>query len=409
MNFLHRLLPVVVFILVLLDAILLLGFWNKGFLAGFVKSAPLLSSGIILAWLPLLYYITYKAYIGPIQKLNQSISRFMTGIDEEPILEANAWSKGMNYVISFFIKSLQILRIFKKELREGRQLRTEVEIASEIQKNVMADSESIVPSLEIALATNPATEVWGDSLGIIAGIDDNHFMYIGDVTGHGVPSGLVMMMVNALVSAFVSQEESSAKVLAETNRILKPRIRQNMMMSAVMLRWDNKEKALYYTGAWHEFILLYSKRENKVFKIKTGWVALGMMRDASKIYKEQQIRFEPGDIIILYTDGVTEARYRSEQNWLLFGIDKMVESILKVADKTADNIFRQITIDLSAHMGYKHKQYDDISLFVARYAPWPGSTNTASHDLIDLSNITEWNWWRKPVVLSSPLTPDTPA
>ena len=72
-------------------------------------------------------------------------------------------------------------------------------------------------------------------------------MYVGDVTGHGVPSGLVMMMVNALVSAFVSQEESSAKVLAETNRILKPRIRQNMMMSAVMLRWDYKEKALYYT------------------------------------------------------------------------------------------------------------------------------------------------------------------
>lgn len=55
-------------------------------------------------------------------------------------------------------------------------------------------------------------------------------------------------------------------------------------------------------------------RENKVFKIKTGGVALGMMRDASKLYKEQQIRFEPGDIIILYTDGVTEARYRSEQN-----------------------------------------------------------------------------------------------
>lgn len=70
----------------------------------------------------------------------------------------------------------------------------------------------------------------------------------------------------------------------------------------------------------------------------------------------------------------------------------MVESILKVADKSADNIFRQITIDLSAHMGYKHKQFDDISLFIARYAPGPGSTNTAADDLIDQSNITEWNW-----------------
>lgn len=407
MNFLHRLLPVVVFILVVLDAVLLFWFWNQWILKWFVNSSPLLSSLIILAWLPLLYFITYKAYIWPIQRLNKSISRFMTGIDEEPVLEANAWSKGMNYVIWFFVKSLQILRIFKKELREGRQLRTEVEIASEIQKNVMADSNSIVPSLEIALATHSASEVGGDSLGIISWVDENYYMYIWDVTWHGVPSGLVMMMVNALVSAFVLREESSAKVLAETNRILKPRIKQNMMMSAVMLRWDYKDKALYYTWAGHEFILLYSKRENKVFKIKTGWVALGMMRDASKLYKEQQIRFEPEDIIILYTDGVTEARYRSEQNWLLFGIDKMVESILKVPEKTADNIFRQITIDLSAHMGYKHKQYDDISLFVARYAGGSGSTNTAAHELIDQSNITEWNWWRAPVTFKPSLTLDT--
>jgi serine phosphatase RsbU (regulator of sigma subunit) len=406
MRFLHRLLPVVVLILVIWDAVLLLGLSGRGVLADFVKEWPFLTAMIILWGLPLLYYIVYKAYISPIQKLNRSISRFMTGIDEEPDIEPNAWSKGMNYVITFFIKSLQILRVFKTELREWRKLRTEVEIASEIQKNVMADSGNVVPWLEIALASIPATEVGWDSLGIIPGIDDNYYMYVGDVTGHGVPSGLVMMMVNALVSAFVSQEESSAKVLAETNRVLKPRIRQNMMMSAVMLRWDNKERALYYTGAWHEFILLYSHKENKVFKIKSGGVALGMMRDASKLYKEQQIRFDIGDILILYSDGVTEARYRSEQNWLLFGIDKMVESILKVADKTADNIFRQITIDLSAHMGYKHKQYDDITLFIARYTGQSGVTNTLAYDLIPPGNITEWNWSKKlDINLQTPTNP----
>jgi serine phosphatase RsbU (regulator of sigma subunit) len=407
MKFLHRLLPIVVLILVIIDATLLLGFGDEGILADFVDSAPLLSSTIILLGLPLLYYITYKAYIWPIQKLNQSISRFMTGIDEDPRLEPTAWSHGMNNIIAFFIKSLQILKIFKTELREGRKLRTEVEIASEIQKNVIANEKTTVPSLEIALASCPASEVWGDSLDIVPGIDDNYYIYVWDVTWHGVPSGLVMMMVNALVSAFVSREENSAKVLAETNRILKPRIRQNMMMSAVMLRWDNKEKNLYYTGAGHEFILLYSKRENKVFKIKSGGVALGMVRDASKMYKEQQIRFEPGDIIILYSDGVTEARYRSEQNWLLFGIDKMVESILKVPEKTADDIFRQITVDLSAFMWYKHKQYDDISLFIARYTWVEGVTYTNAQDAIGPTNITEWNWWKKPTIELMPEAPIT--
>lgn len=238
----------------------------------------------------------------------------MTGIDEEVDIVPDTWSRGMNNVISFFIKSLQILRVFKQELRDGRKLRTEVEIASEIQKHVMSNEETIVPSLEIAIASTPASEVGGDSLDLIPGKDENYYMYIGDVTGHGVPSGFVMMMVNALVSAFVISESSSARIFAETNRILKPRIKQNMMMSSVMLRWNEREKALYYTGAGHEFILVYSKRENKVFKIKTGGVALGMVRDASKMYKEQRIRFELDDIVILYTDGITEARYMSDQN-----------------------------------------------------------------------------------------------
>ena len=82
---------------------------------------------------------------------------------------------------------------------------------------------------------------------MIRGKDGNYYIYIGDVTGHGVPSGFVMMMVNALVSAFVVSEESGAKVLAETNRILKPRIKQNMMMTCVMLRWNQLTKSLYYT------------------------------------------------------------------------------------------------------------------------------------------------------------------
>jgi serine phosphatase RsbU (regulator of sigma subunit) len=94
-----------------------------------------------------------------------------------------------------------------------------------------------------------------------------------------------------------------------------------------------------------------------------------MVRDSSKILKEQQVAFEPNDVIVLYTDGITEARYRSEQNGILFGVDRIVESIMKCDQKSSVNIFQQITIDLSAFMGYKHKQYDDVTLSVIKYLP----------------------------------------
>jgi serine phosphatase RsbU (regulator of sigma subunit) len=171
----------------------------------------------------------------------------MTGMQDDASITPNAWSQGMNYVINFFIKSLQILKVFKVELREGRKLKSEIEIASEIQKRVLEKEETIVPSLEIAMATASATDVGGDSFDIITGKDGNYYIYVGDVTGHGVPSGLVMMMVNALISAVSLNEANGAKILAAVNAILKPRVKQNMMMSCLMLRWDETNKKMYYT------------------------------------------------------------------------------------------------------------------------------------------------------------------
>lgn len=83
----------------------------------------------------------------------------MTGMQDDVNILPEAWSTGMNYVINFFIKSLQILKVFKTELREGRKLKSEIEIASEIQKHVLEKEETVIPSLEIAMASAPATDV----------------------------------------------------------------------------------------------------------------------------------------------------------------------------------------------------------------------------------------------------------
>ncbi|MBC7504059.1 serine/threonine-protein phosphatase [Candidatus Gracilibacteria bacterium] len=391
---LHRILTGIIILLIILDGYLLLGFGGYGFFTDLTTSNPIFIPILIIIQFPILYFILYKAYIGPIQLLTQDIARFMTGIQEEPQIVPNAWSGGMNRVIIFFLKSLQILKVFKQELRDGRKLRSEVDIASEIQKQTLDQQNVIVPGLTIAMATTSATEVGGDSLDIIAGRDNNHYIYVGDVTGHGVPSGFVMMMVNALISAFSLSESNGAKILSNTNTILKPRIKQNMMMTCVMLRWDATAKKMYYTGAGHEFVLVFKLKEDTVYKVKSGGVALGMIKDSTQILKEQQIAFDPGDIIILYSDGISEARYRSEQTGLLFGVDHIVGSLMSVNIKNPENIFRQLTIDLSAWMGYKCKQYDDISIAIVGYNTEGQEAQTLLdiYNHIDATMITEWNW-----------------
>jgi serine phosphatase RsbU (regulator of sigma subunit) len=392
---LHKILTFIIIAFVFIDAIFLTVFFTGGSLFD-VKLDAALIMAFFMIQTPAIYFFVYRAYILPVNVLNREIAKFMTGMQDDTTIQPESMSKGMNYLTNFFIKSLKILKAFKQELRDGRKLKSEVEIASDIQKHVFEKEVITVPFLEIAMATTPATEVGGDSLDIIVGRENNYYLYVGDVTGHGVPSGFVMMMVNALISAFSLSEENGAKVLSLTNAILKPRIKQNMMMTCVMLRWDAEAKAMYYTGAGHEYILVYKAKMGKVFKVKTGGVALGMMRDSSKILKEQQIAFDPNDIIILYTDGISEARYRSEQNGILFSVDRIVESINKAKAKNAHEIFQQITVDLSAFMGYKHKQYDDITLAVVQYLPerMIATTSMDIPDKIDSTLITEWNWWR---------------
>ena len=95
--------------------------------------------------IPIIFTIVYQSYIGPIEKLNKNIARFYTGIDEAPDMKLDSWSSGMNNVILFFQKSLEILRVFKDELRDGRKLRSEVEIASEIQKQSLSQEHDILP------------------------------------------------------------------------------------------------------------------------------------------------------------------------------------------------------------------------------------------------------------------------
>lgn len=395
----HRFLLFLVILITLADGLILLGVFGIEPFAEPVKNNLEIFISVFCLQLPLVYFAIYKAYIYPIEELKQWIAKFHTWVDSVPNLIPNSWSRGMNDIITFFQKSLKILSVFRDEIRSGRQLKSEVEIASEIQKQALDKTEDIMPGLTLATGICSASEVGWDSMDVVKWQNWNYYFYIGDVTGHGVASGFVMMMVNALISAFSQNLLSGAEILAETNKILKPRIKQNMMMTAVMLRWDSENKKIFYTGAGHEFILIYKAKEQQIYKIKTGWVALGMMKNISKALKEQQIPFENWDLIILYTDWVTEARYRSEQNWMLFGVDRITASIMSLAPATRnpENVFRKLTLDLSAFMWYKYIQYDDITFAVIGFTPqWEESvimTDIASR--IDQTSITEWNWWRK--------------
>lgn len=141
----HRILSIFVFLLIILDAIILLGAFGVFSFSDIIQENLPIFIAMICIQIPILYAVTYFSYISPIQQLNRGIARFYTGLDEDLEITTNSWSKGMKDVTSFFTKSLQILKVFKTELREGRKLRSEVEIASEIQSQSISQKEDKIP------------------------------------------------------------------------------------------------------------------------------------------------------------------------------------------------------------------------------------------------------------------------
>lgn len=221
---------------------------------------------ITVVELAILFVLMQFVYVMPIAVLRKEIAYFLAGARQTKRLEASPLNPDLSYVTSFFHRSLEILKNFKEEFKSGRVLRSEVELAADIQRHVLKKTYPIVPYLDIVADTKSATEVGGDSYDIISQ-GENTYIYLGDVTGHGVASGFVMMVVNALISGFSKMLVSSAEIIARTNEILKPRVKSNMLMSLLMIRWNERERKLYMTGAGHEYLIIYKKEQNEVYKI----------------------------------------------------------------------------------------------------------------------------------------------
>lgn len=355
---------------------------------------------IILIEFSIILYLIKKFYQNPVLKLEYTIKSFLVwNLKDRSIKFEKTLNPHMNYALSFFAKTLNTLKNIKDEFIHGKEIKWEVELGKEIQWKMLTKKLIEVPHLDVLMKSKPAWEIGWDSYDIIKQ-DENYYIYVWDATGHWVWAWFIMIMVNALVSWFSKVYKSWASILSKTNEILKPRVKANLLMSMLLVRWDSNEKRLFMTWAWHEYLMIYKHKKKKTYQIKSGWVALWMIKDISKLLKEKEIQFEKNDIIVLYSDWITEAINRSNKDWneQMFLEERLVKAIdnspnIKWKDyKSARSVFNNITIELSKFMWYKPTQLDDVTLWVIHYKPKDFDILSDYKADIPDDYITEWNW-----------------
>ena len=303
-----------------------------------------------------LHFVTF-----PLERISQEILQLLTGKSYKKVPPFRNDEIGV--ISHFFNTVIERVKDLADDISEGKRMSDELALAAQIQTDVLPkDTPDNIIGLDIIAKTRASSEVGGDCFDFLKQKNDT-LIYIGDVTGHGVPAGLIMMLVSTTIRALVQEKLTAKQVLSKTNTILTEKISSNHFMSLVALRWQNDKQKMSFLGAGHEYILHYSMKDKKVHAIKSEGIALKMIPNIDKILKETDIDFQEGDSILLYTDGIIEARNHQDE---MYGLERLRNAFLQNAYKKASDIFDNVTSDFSRFLGKNHVQQDDITMIVIK-------------------------------------------
>ncbi len=313
--------------------------------------------GVFLIFFLIVYYVDI---IKPLRKIMPSIQAILSGKPYKRIYTSRVDEIGL--IAHFFNQVTKGLGKVSLDLKDRERMLDELTIAAQLQKDILPDMIPPVPGMQIVAKSKPATEVGGDSFNVIT-VKDKTYTYLGDVTGHGVAAGLIMTMVSSLISVFADHYDNPFDIIVNVNKNIKKHVKKAMFMTMVLLSWDLKTKKLTYVGAGHEYILVYRADTGECEAVMSGGVAIGMVPDNSKIIKEKEIKLNEGDFVMLYTDGITEARNKEEE---LYGLETLKSRFKEFAAQySAEGVHYHIAKDVSDFMK-GHKQDDDMTLIVIK-------------------------------------------
>jgi serine phosphatase RsbU (regulator of sigma subunit)/putative methionine-R-sulfoxide reductase with GAF domain len=220
-------------------------------------------------------------------------------------------------------------------LRE--RMEREVQLAREIQRTFLPDHLPQLPGWEMDASWQTARTVGGDFYDIFR-IDESHMgIVIADVADKGMPAALYMTVTRTLIRASLKVASTPARVLEQVNNLLVPDAQNGMFVTAVFAILDIHSGELTYANAGHNLPLLVRGSDGSVTRLIKGGMALGVMENTP--LHDDTIIIQPGDCLVLYTDGVTETFSPEEES---FGEPRLEEVLSRAASRSPKELLASV-------------------------------------------------------------------
>jgi PAS domain S-box-containing protein len=242
----------------------------------------------------------------------------------------------------------------QEEAQERERIEQELRVARMIQHTLLPKSLPELEDHQIAVYYQPAREVGGDFYDVLRLPDGRLGLTVGDVSGKGVPAAIVMAITRTMLrSAY--HLGSPGEILQQVNDVLFPDIPPNVFVTCLAVLLDSRTGRLQYANAGHDPPFL--RHASGVSKLRATGMPLGLMPDMT--YEQKEITLEPGESILLYSDGLAEAHSPHRE---MFGFPR-IEKFVK-AHAEGDTLIDSLLAELERFTGDEWEQEDDITLLM---------------------------------------------
>ncbi|MBZ0199002.1 MAG: SpoIIE family protein phosphatase [Ignavibacteriaceae bacterium] len=256
------------------------------------------------------------------------------------------------------IISLENRRLFKEAL-EKQKMEEELEIARDIQRNLLPKNLPAFSNFDIAAVNVSSKQVGGDYYDVIQLNENNCCVAIADVSGKGVPASLLMANIQAFLKVICKHGMNIDEATALINDLITDNTSDGKFITFFWGIINNDEKTFEYTNAGHNPPLLV--RDGKISKFEKGGIILGVMKTMMPYLKET-VKLKKDDVLILFTDGVSEAMNRNGDE---FSDERLEHQAIKLAEKSADEILTAIQTEVQ-NFTSGAAQSDDITIMVVK-------------------------------------------
>lgn len=312
---------------------------------------------------------TSTAYSFPLIARGRLVGAKIVGVERERLARAPFSTRRLNILNGIAQQAATAVvnnQLYLESADRGR-MQQELDVAHTIQASFLPDGSPNIPGCSVATFWQAARQVGGDFYDFLPLDDDKWGIVIADVADKGVPAALFMAVSRTILRTVAFSREDPAHVLMRTNEIIAREARSDLFVTVFYGVWDPATERFTYANAGHNPPLLL--QPNGAFQQLPGHgIALGVLPETHM--RSQSMQLRPGETIILYTDGVTEAL---NEDFDEFGLERLQVAARASARRPAADIISHITGNIRDHTG-QTPQFDDMTLIILkRHSMKPGA------------------------------------